>query len=66
MVRLERYMHVDMELRMFQYVTDSEEQKKSLVLLVDRKKLSRRDLILILQTIRLNPDIFRQTGKLNF
>lgn len=43
---------------MFRYVTDDEVRKKSLDELVCRKKLSRRDLCLILRTISLNPDIF--------
>ncbi len=46
------------ELKRFRYVTDNEEQKKNLDELVCRKKLSRRDLGLILRTISLNPDIF--------
>ena len=46
------------ELKRFRYVTDNDEQKKNLDKLVYRKKLSRRDLGLILRTISLNPDIF--------
>lgn len=44
--------------RRFRYVTDDEDMKKRLDELICRKKLSRRDLGLILRTISLNPDIF--------
>ena len=44
--------------RRFRYVTDDEDRKKRLDELICRKKLSRRDLGLILRTISLNLDIF--------
>jgi len=44
------------ELLRFCVLTDDEAQKKKLASLIKEKKLSREDLILILETIGLNPD----------
>ena len=48
------------ELRRFEMITKDESLKRKLVALIVVKKLSREDLILILSTVRLNPNIFSQ------
>lgn len=48
------------ELRRFQYVTDDQSKKDRLDALIKAKNLSRKDLILILSTMTINPDISLQ------
>ena len=48
------------ESRRFEMVTEDESQRNRFVNLIVDKQISREDLILILSTVRLNPNIFSQ------
>ena len=48
------------ESRRFEMITKDESQRNKFVNLIVDKQISREDLILILSTVRLNPNIFSQ------
>lgn len=47
------------DLLRFRVLTEDKAQKEKLATLINKKRLTRKDLILILKTIELNPDIYR-------
>ena len=49
--------NMEEELRRFKYVTDNDDERKTLDKLLDDKGISRDDLMLILRTIALNESI---------
>lgn len=49
----------DMEFRRFKLLTDDEKQKERFLSLCEDKNLSREDLILILTSICISPQLYR-------
>lgn len=60
--RKEKTAEIIGEPRRFEMITKDESQRSRFVDLIIEKEISREDLILILSTVRLNPNIFSQDG----